>query len=227
MTIWEFIAKLIEAILDAFKTVKLTISATEGGATTPAAGVHSYRKNVSVSVAANQKAGLRFSHWEGDLTGSKNPDVVKMSVNKTIIAVFVRETYSVDAQVSPVEGGYVTRDNPGPYYYGSVVQLTANPQPGWKFTNWVGTVNSTVPTLNLIVNGPINVTAVFQQLSYTLTVTTDGDGSGSVAKEPDKATYAAGESVKLTATAAPGSKFSKWTVDGQERTENPTNVTVG
>lgn len=227
MTIWELIAKFIEAILNAFKTVKLTISVSGSGTTSPSAGVHDYRRNVSIAVSAKPAAGWRFDHWEGDLTGSKNPDVVKMSVNKTIVAVFVREQYQVNAQANPVEGGYVSRDNPGPYYYGSSISLTAVANPGYRFVSWTGSVNSTVPTINLIVNGNINVTANFEQVQYTLTINIEGDGSGSVAKAPDKPTYNAGETVTLTATPAPGSKFSKWTIDGQDKTENPTNVTMG
>ncbi len=44
--------------------------------------------------------------------------------------------------------------------------------------------------------------------TYTLTVVTVG--SGTVTKAPDQATYRYGESVVLTATAAPGWSFSGW-----------------
>jgi len=60
-------------------------------------------------------------------------------------------------------------------------------------------------------------------VEYTLTVTTAG--SGSVAKVPDQASYQAGASVQLTATASPGWSFSGWIGDLSGST-NPASVTM-
>jgi len=50
---------------------------------------------------------------------------------------------------------------------------------------------------------------------YTVFVLALPLAAGWVTKEPDKATYGYGETVKLTAHNAPGYRFSYWTVDGE------------
>ncbi len=62
---------------------------------------------------------------------------------------------------------------------------------------------------------------------FTLTVASSPSGTGSVKKEPDKASYSSGEIVKLTATPASGYKFSYWDCDGESMgTTNPINFMV-
>ena len=60
---------------------------------------------------------------------------------------------------------------------------------------------------------------------YTLTVTTAGNGSGTVVKTPDAASYPAGTVVTLTAYADPGSYFGGWSGDASGLT-NPLTVTM-
>lgn len=55
--------------------------------------------------------------------------------------------------------------------------------------------------------------------AYTLEVLTDrdddtGDASGEVTRSPEKAAYGRGETVRLTAVPAAGSRFDHWTVNG-------------
>ena len=61
--------------------------------------------------------------------------------------------------------------------------------------------------------------------TYTLSVSTAGTGSGTVAKIPDQTTFAAGSTVVLTATAATGSIFMSWSGDASGDT-NPLTVTM-
>jgi uncharacterized repeat protein (TIGR02543 family) len=67
------------------------------------------------------------------------------------------------------------------------------------------------------------VTAHFTQNQYTLTVTIDG--SGSVTKNPNQATYAYGTVVQLTAVADSGWTFSSWTGNLSGST-NPSSITM-
>jgi hypothetical protein len=69
----------------------------------------------------------------------------------------------------------------------------------------------------------MDVTATFTQIEYTLTVTVVG--SGSVAKDPDHATYHYGDVVSLTATADLGWTFAGWSGD-LTGTTNPGTVTI-
>jgi hypothetical protein len=58
--------------------------------------------------------------------------------------------------------GQVNRSpNKETYACGEQVQLTAVPNPGWRFLNWRGDVTGSSPTASLTVDGPQTVTATF------------------------------------------------------------------
>ncbi|MEZ4515546.1 MAG: DUF1349 domain-containing protein [Chloroflexota bacterium] len=110
------------------------------------------------------------------------------------------------------------------YACGEVVSLTALPAIGWKFSEWQGGVTGTDISTTITMNKSEVVTAVFvPDAQYALTLTANGNGA--VAKEPDKALYGAGESVKLTATADLGYQFTGWTGDLTTPT-NPVTITM-
>jgi uncharacterized repeat protein (TIGR02543 family) len=71
--------------------------------------------------------------------------------------------------------------------------------------------------------GNKSVTAHFTQNQYTLTITLDG--SGSVTKNPNQATYSYGQVVTVTAVPGTGWMFSSWTGD-LTGTQNPTTITM-
>ena len=60
---------------------------------------------------------------------------------------------------------------------------------------------------------------------FGFTLTADIEGSGTVAINPDKADYLAGETVTLTATAAPDWAFTGWSGDAVG-TSNPLAITI-
>jgi uncharacterized repeat protein (TIGR01451 family)/uncharacterized repeat protein (TIGR02543 family) len=96
----------------------------------------------------------------------------------------------------------------GTYDYGTAITLTAAAQPGWTFTGWQGASNSTQAQVRITVNSDTIITPTFTQDLYTLTV--NKIGHGSVAAQPDQATYTYGTLVTLTATADPGWTFAGW-----------------
>ena len=88
-----------------------------------------------------------------------------------------------------------------PTPHGTEVTLTATPATGWTFSAWSGACTGSGACV-VTMDGNKTVTATFIQNAYTLTV--DIVGSGTVAKDPDAATYAHGTEVTLTATPATG-----------------------
>ena len=64
--------------------------------------------------------------------------------------------------------GTVKRDNPEPYHYGDVVQLTAVPDPGWSFSHWSGDVTGTTNPISVRMNGNKTVTANYTSNQYSL-----------------------------------------------------------
>jgi uncharacterized repeat protein (TIGR02543 family) len=109
------------------------------------------------------------------------------------------------------------------YTYGQVVTITATPTQGWSFSYWSGNASGSNPVTTVTMNGNRAVTAHFTQDQYTLTASCDG--SGSVGKNPDQATYHYNDVVQLTATPNIGWAFSSWSGDLTGST-NPTSITM-
>jgi len=120
--------------------------------------------------------------------------------------------------------GSVTKNpNQATYPYGTVVQLTATANAGWAFGSWTGNLSGSTNPASITMNGNKSVTAHFTQNQYTLTITIDG--SGSVTKNPNKATFTYGEVVTLTAIPSSGWMFGSWTGD-LTGSQNPKTITM-
>jgi len=120
--------------------------------------------------------------------------------------------------------GSVTKNpNQATYPYGTVVQLTAIANTGWMFSSWSGNLSGSTNPTSITMNGNKSVIAHFTQNQYTLTITLDG--SGSVTKNPNQATYSYGQVVTVTAVPGTGYLFSSWTGD-LTGSQNPTTITM-
>lgn len=120
--------------------------------------------------------------------------------------------------------GSVTKSpNQATYAYGTVVQLTAVASTGWAFSSWSGNLTGGSNPASITMNGNRSVTAHFTANQYTLTIITDG--SGTVTKNPNQATYTYGTVVTLTAVPADGWAFSSWTGD-LTGSQNPKTITM-
>ncbi|MEM2118870.1 MAG: M14-type cytosolic carboxypeptidase, partial [Candidatus Bathyarchaeia archaeon] len=190
---------------DAKATLTVSVSPGGSGSVIKNPDNATYAYGTSVQLTAVASAGYTFSHWEGDLTGDLNPATIIMTGNKTVTAVFVESQYTLAINV---EGnGTVSRNYTGPYYYGSVVELTAIPDPDWDFAMWSGDLTGSDNPATIIITKDTFVTAHFTG-QYILTINVVGNGS--VAKLPDKPSYKYNDTVELTAAAGLGWTFSGW-----------------
>ena len=64
--------------------------------------------------------------------------------------------------------------------------------------------------MTLTITADSVVTATFDLQTFTLSLNTDGNGSGSITANPDQATYVYGTVVTVTAVADSGSTFVGW-----------------
>ena len=108
------------------------------------------------------------------------------------------------------------------YLEGTVVELTAQPDPGWLFSHWSGDDidGSTDNPETITMDSDKEVTAHFTAIPYTLTTAVDGNGS--VIKNPDQPSYIYGTIVELTAEPDTDWSFCYWSgddIDGS--TTNP------
>ena len=143
----------------------------------------------------------------------------------TITAVFKPQQFTLNVTVSPADKGSVTKTpNKTTYYSDEIVTLTATPVAGWVFAGWSGDLTGSVNPATVTITKDTNVTATFAQ-SFTITTSVNPAGGGSVALNPNKATYQPGEQVQVTATPNSGYSFTGWS-GGLTGTINPATVTV-
>jgi len=111
--------------------------------------------------------------------------------------------------VSAGDGGSVSTSG-GTFSQGTQVSITATPSAGYSFSGWSN--GSTANPLTVTLNSNTSITANFQVIvnSYTLTVSA-GEG-GSVSTEGGE--YEEGTEVTITATPAEGYVFESWS-DGE------------
>jgi hypothetical protein len=146
-----------------------------------------------------------------DPTQTPDGDTIIVTINgdTTLTATFEQIEYDV---TTSIEGeGAVSISSEGPYHNGETVTLTATPAKGWEFVGWEGDVPSIDNPLTITVEDNVTLTAVFEQVEYTLSV--EIVGQGSVVKVPDLSGYYYGRVVTLTAFAEDGWVFTGWSED--------------
>ncbi|MCC6145651.1 MAG: hypothetical protein IT368_17730 [Candidatus Hydrogenedentes bacterium] len=113
------------------------------------------------------------------------------------------------------------------YTAGQQVTLQAIPANGWQFQEWTGNVALPAQTpVSFNVNSNANITAVFVQQNQNFTLTTNVQGSGTVTRNPNAASYASGTVVTLTAQPGNGFVFSNWVGNVANTNAATTTVTM-
>jgi hypothetical protein len=118
-----------------------------------------YYGGTVVTLTATAEAGFKFTGWSGDLTGLTNPLQLMITANRNITATF-KAIY--DLTVDTVGSGAVALDGPGgTYEVGTVVTLTASPEPGHQFIEWSGDLTGSANPATITMNAAKQVTATF------------------------------------------------------------------
>jgi hypothetical protein len=157
-----------------------------------------------------------------------------ITANQTIAASFVMIDYTLTVnQVGGFGTGVLTIvPSQAVYHVGEVVTISASPGVGEKFINWSGDgvdIGGSPPDRQVTFDGSGNktVTANFDFIEYTLTVTSAGGTGGAtdrVTVSPP-GTYHYGDVVTLTANPQVGETFANWSGDLAGST-NPETITI-
>jgi len=212
--------KTLTAYLTKLYTLATSCTPTSGGSVSPASGT--YDEGDNATLIATPAQYYEFNGWGGDASGTSDHVTITMDSNKTVVASFVKLTYTVQTQVHDGVGGTVDPGN-GTFEAGTHVNITATPASGYRFDHWGGSATGTTNPLNLLVNEDKTVTAYFTK-TYTLTVSVSPNGNGSI--DPNGGVFDAGTVVTLTATTTlfPYA-FDHWSGTDNDST-NPTSVTM-
>jgi hypothetical protein len=145
-----------------------------------------------------------------------------MTSDKEVTAHFTEDQYTLTINIDG--NGSVTKDpDQTTYTYGTLVELTAEADPGWLFDYWSGDLTGSDNPITINMTSDKEVTAHFIEDEFTLTITIEGDGS--VTKDPDQTVYTYGTLVELTATAEIGWTFSHWSGD-LTGSDNPITINM-
>lgn len=146
-----------------------------------------------------------------------NPRTITITANATYTANFAQGDFYIHVTSNNEEWGTVSGG--GAYNRGATATLTATPKTDCKFVKWDDNYTSNPRTITVNANGQYE--AIFAQKStFTITVASNNTSWGTVS---GGGTYKEGTSVTLTATAAKGYNFIKWS-DGN--TTNPRTIIV-
>ena len=193
-------------------TVTITANPSEGGTVT---GAGEFDHGESCTVTANANEGYIFANWteNGSTVSSDAEYTFTVTSNRTLVANFTLNTYTITATCNPAEGGTVS--GAGEYNHGESCTLTATANNGYTFVNWKenGSVVSTNASYTFTVEGDRFLVAHFSSQSYIITATADPAEGGSVTGSNG---YDYGDTCTLVATTNVGYTFINWTKDGEE-----------
>ncbi len=188
-------------------TVTVSANPTNGGNVT---GGGTYQQGQSCTVTATANTGYNFTNWteNGNVVSTQANYTFTVNSNRTLMANFTPQQYTITATADPVNGGNVTGG--GTFNYGNSCTLSATPAPGYTFINWTknGTQVSTNATYTFTVTESAAYVAHFQLQTFTINVMADPAEGGTV---EGGGTFNYGETCTVTATANEGYTFVNWT----------------
>jgi hypothetical protein len=119
------------------------------------------------------------------------------------------QTYMLTTGISPSGAGSISPPG-GEYDPGVQVTLTANPASGYAFDHWGGSASGTASTITVTMNSDKSLTANFQAIAQTHSLTTNVSPSGAGSVSPSYGEYESEVEITLIAIPANGYIFSYW-----------------
>jgi uncharacterized repeat protein (TIGR02543 family) len=150
---WAVVALEVRSVAGSYGPERrITVEPTSGGtiALDPPGGVYEF--GTLVTATATPDPGYVLTGWSGDLAGSGSPALLSMIRDRTIGASFARSPSGFRVTVEPTSGGSVALDPPGGVYeFGTIVTVTATPDPGYVLTGWSGDLAGSTNPVTLFV----------------------------------------------------------------------------
>lgn len=197
-------------------TINASPNPSNGGLVT---GGGTYQQGQSCTVSAVANTGYTFLRWteNGNQVSTNANYTFTVTSNRTLVAQFQLQSFTISATVTPSNSGTVTGG--GSYNYGQLCTLMATANTGYVFEKWTknGTQISTEATYSFTVTESASYVAHFQLQNYTINVSANPTNGGSVT---GAGSYNYGQSCTITATAAPNYTFLRWTENGNQVSTN-------
>lgn len=189
---------------------QLTVFVNGEGSISPSGG--EYEQGETITLTATSSAGWRFQEWGGDADGTSNTLTFTIQNDVSVTAIFQRKDYPLSIDVEgqgTVEERIVTSNKSTDYPYGTVVELTSNPNDGWVFYEWDGALIGDENPKEIDIDEEKSVTSVFKSIDELLTIDLIGLGSvdisqSSFEEDPSR------RKVTLTPNAQCGWQYVEW-----------------
>lgn len=192
---------------------------SNGGTVT---GANTYHGGDECILKAIANSGYTFLHWMENDTMVSDDNEYSFTVNsdRIFVAQFQQQSYTITATSNSDDGGTVSGG--GNYAYNTTCTLTATPNPGYTFDNWMnddGIIQSTDRVYSFTVTDNASYIATFTPIQqYTITVRSNNDDWGTVYGGGQ---YLNGVECVLEATPAHGYLFDNWKMNGTVVSTNP------
>ena len=190
----------------------ISVSANPSNGGTVSGG-GTYQQGQSCTVHATANTGYTFTNWteNGNVVSTNANYTFTVTGNRTLVANFTQQQFTITATANPTNGGTVTGS--GTYTYGQSCTLSASPATGYTFVNWTknGIQVSTMANYTFTVTESATYQANFQLQSFTIAANANPAEGGSVS---GAGTYNYNQSCTLIATANEGYDFVNWTENG-------------
>jgi uncharacterized protein (TIGR02145 family)/uncharacterized repeat protein (TIGR02543 family) len=184
----------------------------ENGGAVSGAGL--YEAGAQVNITATANTGWQFVNWIdaiGVVSQAPNFIYTMPEADATLTANFEMIDYTLTLVSNPIAGGSLSGG--GVYNFGNAVSVGAIANTGYTFVNWTDANGVVSQTPNFIYTMPaadVALTANFEMIDYTLTLSANPTEGGSVS---GGGVYNFGNAVQLGAVANTGWQFVNWTDD--------------
>lgn len=187
--------------------INVSANPTNGGTVTGGGGYH-YGDNCTV--IATPANGYTFQRWteNGQQVSTNANYTFTVTGNRTLVANFQAQSYTITATANPANGGTVSGG--GTFNYGQSCTLVATPATGYDFIKWTknGQQVTTNATYAFTVTESAAYVAHFQLQTYNIKVYVNPEEGAEVTGEGN---YSYGEQVTLTVIPNEDYRFLNWT----------------
>ena len=193
-------------------TISVSANPTNGGTVN---GGGTYQQGQSCTVTATPATGYTFVRWteNGNQVSTNASYTFTVTGNRTLVAQFQQQTYTITASTYPILGGSVTGG--GNFTYGQNCTVIATANNGYTFINWTenGNVVSNNASYSFTVTSNRELVANFQVQTFTISLSANPANAGTVSGD---GTYNYGTLCTVIAQPNQRYEFINWTEDGVE-----------
>jgi len=154
--------KTITAHFAEIPTYELTIEIEGEGEVRINPEQYEYEEGMKLNLTAEPAHGWAFNEWTGDYEGSEDEIRITMNEDKNVTALFIEiPRYNLMINIEG-KGEVEIEPEQDEYEEGAKVNLTAEPEKGWEFGEWIGDINDTGEEIRIVMDDNKTITANFE-----------------------------------------------------------------